>query len=118
MGPGSCVICSSASDQRRYIDFGVQVRRFGRIYFCELCFADCAKIVGWASPDEYKEIAQSLIKLSFTADELKEENAKLRSLIDTGISELRNYMVEPASKSEAIKKPVGRPKVTKPGTPK
>lgn len=43
--PGSCLICGYGGDQRPYIDLGVQVRRYGRLYFCVYCFRECEKVV-------------------------------------------------------------------------
>lgn len=39
--PGTCIICGYGGDGRKYIDFSVQVRKYGRIYFCTECFKDC-----------------------------------------------------------------------------
>lgn len=43
--PGSCLICGYGADSRPFIDLGVQVKRYGRLYFCVLCFRECEKIV-------------------------------------------------------------------------
>lgn len=47
--PGSCIICGYGGDGRNYIDFGVQVARIGRLYFCVDCFKDCERSVGRVS---------------------------------------------------------------------
>lgn len=45
MLPGACIICGSSNDQRYFIDFGVNVKKYGRIYFCNLCFNECERAV-------------------------------------------------------------------------
>lgn len=43
--PGSCLVCGYGADARPFIDLGVQVKRYGRLYFCVVCFRECEKIV-------------------------------------------------------------------------
>lgn len=43
--PGSCIICGSSDYNRYFVDFSVNVRKYGRIYFCNLCFAECEREV-------------------------------------------------------------------------
>lgn len=43
--PGSCLICGYGEDGRPFVDLGVQVKRYGRLYFCVSCFRECEKVV-------------------------------------------------------------------------
>lgn len=43
--PGSCIICGYGGDARPFIDFGVQVKRYGRLYFCSNCFRECERVI-------------------------------------------------------------------------
>lgn len=116
--PGSCIICGSSDYSRSYVDFGVQVKKYGRIYFCNECFGDCAKTAGFVKETQYTDQLSINKNYYIRIDELKEENAELRGLIDSRISELRDDLVKYGTKPEITKTPVGRPPKSKPRTPK
>lgn len=116
--PSSCIICGSSDYSRSYIDFGVQVKKYGRIYFCNECFADCADTLGWVSPATAAITSSMMDGYHYANEQLREENAKLRDLVDSRISELRDDLVKYGSKPEVAKKPVGRPAKPKQGTTK
>lgn len=80
--PGKCLICGYGEDGRAYIDLGVQVKRYGRLYFCLTCFRECEKIV----------------------------NAAIGNPASGGIPEFRSDLLDDGPKPEPAKKPVGRPK--------
>lgn len=48
IAPGVCILCREApSSIRKFIDFGMSMPRHGRIYFCNFCFSEIAKAVGF-----------------------------------------------------------------------
>lgn len=48
IAPGICILCREApSLTRKFIDFGMSMPRHGRIYFCNFCFSEIAKAVGF-----------------------------------------------------------------------
>lgn len=82
--PGKCLICGYGEDSRPFIDLGVQVKRYGRLYFCVMCFRECEKVV----------------------------NSTLGTPTSGGTPEFRTDLLDDAPKPAAPKRPVGRPKKT------
>lgn len=80
--PGSCLICGYGGDGRTYVDLGVQVKRYGRLYFCITCFRECEKIV----------------------------NATIGNPLNSGIPEFRADLLDDAPKPAVPKRSPGRPK--------
>lgn len=116
MHPGCCSICQSTGG--RFVDFGLQLRRVGRIYFCESCLAECVGELGYLSPDKALELKATTALLAEENEELQNDNSKLRAVLSAAfdVSGLNlSGSEEPAeSDTKPAKRPVGRPK--KPST--
>lgn len=82
--PGSCLICGYGGSSRPYIDLGVQVRRYGRLYFCVYCFRECEKVV----------------------------DATVTDFVNGDSPEFSTNLLDDAPVNEAPKKRPGRPKST------
>lgn len=75
--PGSCVICGYGGDQRPFIDFGVQVRKYGRLYFCSSCFRECERVIDDAL-DSVSGFDSSKLVAHVLNDESHDEATKKR----------------------------------------
>lgn len=42
MLPGRCQTCGSGSPDRKYVDFGFTLQRYGKLYICDQCFYGAA----------------------------------------------------------------------------
>lgn len=80
--PGSCLVCGYGADARPFIDLGVQVKRYGRLYFCVTCFRECEKIV----------------------------NESIGNPLGGGTPEFRADLLDDVPKPTPIKRSPGRPK--------
>lgn len=88
--PGSCLICGYGEDARPFVDLGVQVKRYGRLYFCVVCFRECEKIV----------------------------NDTIGYPANSGPTSVRANVSNDPSGKEVIKRSPGRPKKADTGTSK
>lgn len=78
--PGKCIFCGSGTrhDGRRYVDFGLQIERYGAVYFCTFCLAEIVALYGWLGPDKTKELKQRNEEFVLTIVSLEEENERFR----------------------------------------
>lgn len=117
--PQKCAACNTQK-MGLYIDFGLQIKRYGRVYFCEECFREANNAINL--PD--KTSSQYLEEI----EGLKEQNANLTHLLAVDLHGLRSYLDSVLTKSEddepmesAVIEPVkrgpGRPKRTEQRTP-
>lgn len=80
--PGKCVVCGGiGGDGRKFIDFGFEQDFYGVIYFCTLCFTECLNVMGWASPDQVKEVESHMLLQEQRLSELEAENVRLRGAL-------------------------------------
>lgn len=54
--PGKCACCGAVD--RPVVDFGLDVRWFGVVYFCELCLTEIGQIIGLVPESELLEVKQ------------------------------------------------------------
>lgn len=80
--PGQCLICGYGADGRLFVDLGVQVKRYGRLYFCVVCFRECEKIV----------------------------NESIGNPLGGGTPEFRADLLDDVPQPKAVKRSPGRPK--------
>lgn len=115
MHPGTCILCISAGgDGRVFVDFGKRIARHGQVYFCSDCFNQVSSSLGWLSPSNFAKMSEEIVLAELELNTLKEENAKLRRLVESGISQLRSDLAVLEPKSQTVKRPPGRPKKSEP----
>lgn len=111
--PQSCAACNTQKITE-YIDFGLQIKRYGRVYFCKECFTEANAALSVTIP--VSPLVEELEKL-------KEENANLTHLLTVDLYGLRTYLDSVLPKSEVdeyladtaiepVKRGPGRPKRT------
>jgi hypothetical protein len=117
MLPHSCVSCNT-NKNTQYIDWGISVPKYGRLYFCIDCFAECAKALDYLSPYEAHEVLVENVRKDNEIRSLKDENAKLRNLVISSIPSLRNDLVDLQFKQPEVvptpRRSSGRPKSAEP----
>jgi hypothetical protein len=117
MLPQKCAACGTQK-LIPYIDFGLNIKRYGRVYFCKECLIEAANVINYTAP-----VSSQLEEL----ERLKEKNANLTHLLTVDLHGLRTYLdsvlpesgndeqVEPAV-IEPVKRGPGRPKRSEQGT--
>lgn len=113
--PGMCYLCSSVGgDNRRFMDMGRSMPKYGRIYFCSYCFTELASNLGWVSPSNWEKAELENMTKDEMIRTLKDDNAKLSSLVGSSIPSLMAHLSdvhEVVSKSSStVKRGPGRPK--------
>jgi hypothetical protein len=79
--PQKCAVCSGADAKRDYVDIGLQLDRYGRVYLCSACVAEIAKKTGFCSVgDRDLAVAKSDIwKKKYEAE--VQESSRLRNAV-------------------------------------
>jgi hypothetical protein len=77
--PGKCIHCNNSTrhDGRQYVDFGINILRYGAVYWCTKCLAEVTGILGWITPDKAKELHLKIETQSKRIKDLEEDNARL-----------------------------------------
>lgn len=91
--PGICISCgSSRTDDRDYIDFGLDKDFLGTVYFCTFCMTECANTIGYISPEQARRLeAQVEYYAKKTADFYTKDRAlndAITLLRDSGLFDL------------------------------
>lgn len=111
LAPGCCYVCTSVGgDGRKFMDMAKTMKKYGRIYFCSLCFEEMADNLGWMGPANVERMTITNIEMAHEIRELKEENAKLSSIIGSSIPNLISDLSAMQANVQAPKRSVGRPK--------
>jgi hypothetical protein len=59
--PGICISCgSSRTDDRDYIDFGLDKDFLGTVYFCTFCMTECANTIGYINPEQARRLEEQV----------------------------------------------------------
>lgn len=90
MVPQSCAACNTQKIGL-YIDFGLQIKRYGRVYFCKECLIEAANAINYTAP-----VSSDLLELR----KLREENANLTHLLTVDLRGLQSYLDSVLPKSE------------------
>lgn len=119
--PHKCVGCNT-SKNTNYIDLGAYVPKYGRLYLCFDCFEEMATSIGYTNPVSSDSLYKDVVRLANQHDELKVENVKLRTLVDSGIKQFRDdiyglQIAKPELEGPVRRSP-GRPKSAQQGTTK
>lgn len=113
MPPQKCAACNTQKISE-YIDFGLTIKRYGRVYLCKECFIEAYQSLNVVIP-----VSSHLEEI----EKLKEENANLTYLLNIDLHGLQSYLsnvlTEPEddkqleqSVTQQIKRGPGRPKRT------
>lgn len=124
--PSKCVSCgaSGLNDGRKFIDFGYDIDYYGAVYFCELCFVEICKQLGWISKKESVELEEEYMLTKARMKTLEDEVIAYRNILD-GVDFLhlsntdsstndKEVFGNSSTKSAANEKSVGQN--TKPGS--
>lgn len=111
MVPQKCASCNTQK-MGEYIDFGLAIKRYGRVYFCKECLIEAYSSLTIPPP-----VSSQLEEL----ERLKEENANLTHLLTVDLHGLRTYLdsVLPEPKgNEQLESAIAEPVKRGPGRPK
>jgi hypothetical protein len=109
--PQKCAACNTQK-MGLYIDFGLQIKRYGRVYFCKECFMEANQALHMTVP-----VSSHLEEI----EKLKEENANLNYLLTVDLRGLQSYLDSVLSKSEdaeQVEQPIIGQTKRGPGRPK
>lgn len=78
--PSKCMICGAQHkrDGRQYLDFGLNIARYGAVYFCTLCIGEAATMIGYLDPKVARQLETDWNKLNSEVEQCKDENGRLR----------------------------------------
>ena len=82
MPPQSCASCNTQK-MGLYIDFGLTIKRYGRVYFCKECLIEAYSSLTIPPP-----VSSQLEEL----ERLKVENANLTYVLNVDLHGLRTYL--------------------------
>lgn len=109
--PQACAACNTQK-MGQYIDFGLNIKRYGRVYFCKECFMEASAALHMTIP-----VSPLLLEI----EKLKEENANLTHLLTVDLHGLRTYLDGVLTKPEVdeyLASPAIEPVKRGPGRPK
>jgi hypothetical protein len=83
--PHKCAICGGFSDAegRKFVDLGLEIDFFGRIYICTICFPSAAELVGYIPVEEFDKVRKFGFELTDVVKSLTNENRVLRDAVDS-----------------------------------
>lgn len=84
LAPGVCCICGCGhSEDRQYIDLGIDVDYTGVMYFCTFCMTELVNVLGCATPEQYKQLQDELDSARQTILEFQQQKAAIDGVVDT-----------------------------------
>lgn len=113
MAPGKCAHCGGTTnrDGRKYLDTGITVPRYGKIYLCSFCIVEIGKLFGLIDQDKLEGAEADRDTLMNSAIKLEEENGRLRRALSE-LDFLPRYVSEPLAvepEPEPIHNPAPEP---------
>lgn len=78
--PSKCIVCGAnhRRDGRKYIDFGLNIKMYGAVYFCTICVSEAAKMLGYLNPLDAQKLEEDWEAKNTEVDGLKDQNDKFR----------------------------------------
>lgn len=78
--PGKCVLCGAnhVRDGRKYVDFGMDVPRYGAVYMCTKCIDELAHLLDYFNPREAKQLESDARLARQQLSEEMKQNERLR----------------------------------------
>lgn len=85
IAPSKCVVClRSSNGELNFIDFQMSLDIYGSVNICTDCMATVAKgLMGFVEPKDIDALSSQVTNLVEMNRELKTENDKLRSTLDS-----------------------------------
>lgn len=84
LAPGTCCICgSSRTDDRQYIDLGIDVDHIGVMYFCTFCITELVNTLGCLTQEQSEALHEELNSARQTILDFQQEKAALDGAVDT-----------------------------------
>lgn len=84
--PNKCCLCgyalSGSSNDRWWLDIGVNIDYYGALYFCSVCFTQGASELGYIDPDVVEALRDVESERMATINKLEGQNVALRSAIN------------------------------------
>ena len=84
--PGVCLICREPPGEvRSLVDFGLSIPKHGKLYICNLCFAEVALVFGYIKVEgsQLQKAEQEILKLHNDKDMLKKAILNYEGLIES-----------------------------------
>lgn len=82
--PGTCCICgTSRTDDRKYVDLGIDVDHVGVMYFCTFCITELTNQLGCLTQEQSQQLVDELDAAKQTILEFQEQKAALDGAVDT-----------------------------------
>lgn len=109
VAPASCCVCGSGNNDSGYLDLATFIEYHGTLYLCKTCLYEAGETFGMFTPDEVREMQESLGSLIETNKCLNEELDRVRPLIDfveqyvSNAVSAGNILVSPASEGSEDK---------------
>lgn len=80
--PGKCSLCGdTGSDNRKFIDFGLQLDWYGAVYFCSECIKELAQAINYISLTHFESQARELSILQIKYDQLEARNKAVENAL-------------------------------------
>lgn len=74
MQPAKCCVCHFSTDGiRKFIDFQLQIERYGAVYICEFCCANVGQAVDMVPAQDFERVTVLLQETIEHKDQLAEE---------------------------------------------
>lgn len=93
--PGTCLICGSP--EKPVLDFNLNIPRFGRLYFCDECVTEMARVIGYVPATELRMVYPPMNEIKRVAEELtaglKDAGDTITSLLSAASIDLHNSLV-------------------------
>lgn len=82
--PGVCCVCgASRSDDRQYVDIGIDVDYVGTMYFCTFCLTEAVNALGCLTKEQSDSLVDELNSARQTILDFQQEKAALDGAVDT-----------------------------------
>lgn len=112
MLPGRCQTCGSGSNDRKYVDFGFTLQRYGKLYICDQCFYGASLEMFALVPTT--ELTSAFEKVANLEDSNIELLSKIQELENAlaGVDSLRKLLNNIDSSNDVLVESVKEPEST------
>ncbi|MFF5977072.1 hypothetical protein ACFY7C_36830 [Streptomyces sp. NPDC012769] len=87
LAPGKCVLCGSAGgDHRKFIDLGMKIDFYGRVYFCSYCIQEVLQKLEYVTAENFDNLHDSYRSLNTEYDRLKVEHEAVKNALNNLLS--------------------------------
>lgn len=78
--PHRCANCGNGNIDK-FLDWHLDIEFYGKVVFCPLCFTEAANQLGYASPEQWERVINTLHMYAETIEDLRSENEELRNAL-------------------------------------